>query len=156
MEWSLRLLSSQCGSFQGSRSSQSTDKGSTPQLAVVQPIDPDLIRRLDLIEECLQPLSITVEPTHIHNVIRDILQVDMQTIRSNVIDHVTSHVTTNVVVEVAQRVSDIVSQRLNNKFIIELQASKKRQKKQQMMENRARDDSLLTTIAKNVRPETDG
>lgn len=47
----LRLSGSLCGSSQGSQSSLSIDRGLTSQQVVTQPISPNLIRHLEVIEE---------------------------------------------------------------------------------------------------------
>lgn len=51
--------------------------------------------------------------------------------------------------------SHIVSQRLNDTFIIELYVSEECEKKQHVIENRAWDNSLVRTILRNVRSEGD-
>lgn len=74
-----------------SRSSQSSDRGPTPQHAVAQTIDPDLIRRLDVIER-LQPLSTIVDPTHLHTVVRQIMRRGEHTsVRAKVTDRTESN-----------------------------------------------------------------
>lgn len=71
--------------------------------------------------------------------------------QQDVITDVNSQVTNNVVVEDAQYGSDIVAIKMNDKFIAELHISKQRQKKQRMMENRARDNSLMKAMLRSNR-----
>lgn len=77
----------------------------------------------------------------------------MQIMRQDVNADVTNQVTSNVAAEVAQRMSDIVAIKLNDKFIGELHVPEEHQKKKRMMENRARDNSLVKATLRGIRRE---
>lgn len=69
----LWLLGSQGGSARGSRSSQSINRCLTPHNVVAQIIDPDLMRRLEVIEEHLQPRSTALHLTHPRTIAPEII-----------------------------------------------------------------------------------
>lgn len=102
-----------------------SSQGSPTHYDATQNIDPELIRCLDMIEERIQPLSIAVDPTYLDTVVREGVQEEIQVLRQDVVADVTSQVTSNVAIDVTQCMSDIVAQKLNDKFINELSASKK-------------------------------
>lgn len=60
-------------------------------------------------ERLVQPLSTTVHPTNLHNVVREVVQ-EMWTLQRDVVADVTTQVTSNIDTDIAEHLSDITTQ----------------------------------------------
>ena len=133
----LRLPDS-VGSSRESRASQSTSQAPprTPSGGVLT--DPDLVRRLEVIESRFQePVQTVVDPNQLESLVRGVVHVEVESIRAGLVADVTAHVNTDL---------ERTMKSQSDRFIAELRASEERQKKQLA----ARDNSLIMAMMKTM------
>ena len=93
------------------------------------------------------PVQPTFGPTQLLSMVCGAVQEEMESMRAGVVADVTTNMTSNIVSYLERSMSQI-----QDRFISELRDSEERQKKQRQVEMAARDNSLIMTMMKNVRP----